>query len=519
MKTFHPLEVIKTLPRIIARDETCSVVGATFNLMNSIVGAGLVAMPYAIKECGLISGTILLVLLCYACSKSIVMLAQCAIKARVGSLEQLCDYHFGSRCYDCIAILMMMYSTGNMVACLVVIGDTLPPILNIWFDLDHTALREICILLVAMFALLPLVLFKNLATLSFVGVASFGATILLVIFVAIAGPHSSRQHHASFDQDVDMTVVSSDIFAGIGTISFHFMCQHSCLLVFGGLEVPNVSNIKKVVKYSLGTVLLLTLVIGVTGYICFNHTTDPNILNNFYRNDRLITVARFLMTFIMVFTYPMACFVVRHAVFALLTKYFPLDTHVRNIVNQSEEDNGQWNNIPNHLVNNMDTHDEHGQVLRQWKSIEPHGSSRDVNDTRSWPTSIHRVISISLLCTTVGLSLLFKDIATVLEFVGIFAASIMGFILPGAIFCKVHETEIRRKLYTLGVHTDSESDVRGLFPENQKTSVDRDYKDSKLYFYCCLAVFGVVVMLCGVYSEISELVRGKFRSDSALENY
>ena len=39
------------------------IAGASFNLLNATIGAGVVALPFAIKECGFIMGTILLIVL------------------------------------------------------------------------------------------------------------------------------------------------------------------------------------------------------------------------------------------------------------------------------------------------------------------------------------------------------------------------------------------------------------------------------------------------------------------------
>lgn len=44
--------------------------GACSNLVNSIVGAGIVGIPFAIKEAGFVAGVILLVLVSYFTGKS-----------------------------------------------------------------------------------------------------------------------------------------------------------------------------------------------------------------------------------------------------------------------------------------------------------------------------------------------------------------------------------------------------------------------------------------------------------------
>lgn len=46
----------------IGRGRTSTVLGASFNFINSIVGAGIIGLPYAIKECGFFTGVFCLVM-------------------------------------------------------------------------------------------------------------------------------------------------------------------------------------------------------------------------------------------------------------------------------------------------------------------------------------------------------------------------------------------------------------------------------------------------------------------------
>jgi sodium-coupled neutral amino acid transporter 11 len=47
------------------------IAGASSNLVNSIVGAGIIGIPYALKESGLIAGILLLCLVAYCTGKNI----------------------------------------------------------------------------------------------------------------------------------------------------------------------------------------------------------------------------------------------------------------------------------------------------------------------------------------------------------------------------------------------------------------------------------------------------------------
>jgi sodium-coupled neutral amino acid transporter 11 len=54
------------------------VAGACSNLVNSIVGAGIIGIPFALKESGLIAGVVLLILVSYFTDKTLRMLVELA---------------------------------------------------------------------------------------------------------------------------------------------------------------------------------------------------------------------------------------------------------------------------------------------------------------------------------------------------------------------------------------------------------------------------------------------------------
>jgi Transmembrane amino acid transporter protein len=50
------------------------IFGASSNLVNSIVGAGIIGIPYALKQSGLVTGVLLLLLVAYLTGKRTKML-------------------------------------------------------------------------------------------------------------------------------------------------------------------------------------------------------------------------------------------------------------------------------------------------------------------------------------------------------------------------------------------------------------------------------------------------------------
>jgi solute carrier family 38 (sodium-coupled neutral amino acid transporter), member 11 len=318
------------------------VAGASFNLLNATIGAGVVALPFAIKECGFIMGIILLLSLAFVIDRCIIILIECGIKLGKFNLEEICLLLFGPVGYNVACIVMFMYSYGSMIACMVVIGDTLPWTLGNLFDLNLNIFnREVVMIISAVFIVLPLSMLKNISALSSASLLSVVAVVMLVLIVAIHGPTEAAHQGLHFDAE-DITVVSPNILGGIATISFHYVCQQSCFLMFRSLKEPTLATWKEVSHYTMGVTLVMSILIGMCGYIYFGDKANGNILNNFAQTgvkicvdlyqsmphhlnftllaDSVITVARLFMAINMILTIPMECFIVRHAIFSLCNR-------------------------------------------------------------------------------------------------------------------------------------------------------------------------------------------------------
>jgi amino acid permease len=174
-----------------------------------------------------------------------------------------------------------------MVACLVIIGDTLPPSLDDFFGAEHLKTRDEIVVIVAVLIVLPLSLVRHISSLACASGMAFVAVVVLVLGVLIVAPTESSSQGLEFDVNEDLTIVNKHVFRGIGILSFHYVCQHSCLLIFKSLESPSMENVQAVSLISLGFVLVLSLLIGLGGYVFFGQTASGNILNNFHAKSKL----------------------------------------------------------------------------------------------------------------------------------------------------------------------------------------------------------------------------------------
>lgn len=303
-----------------------SVYGASFNFINSIIGAGIIGMPYALRLCGFYLGIAMLIVVAYLVDRSVIMLIECGIKAGKYDFEELTFHYLGKSGYLAAVVFMFLFAYGAQIAYMVIVGDTVPVVLNTFVG-ERTILtnREEVILAFAVLVVLPLCLLKQLSSLANTSLVSILSDIALVLIVVFNAFPESRAQGIKGNYH-DLSFASTSVFAGIGTISFAFVCQHNSFMVFRSLKRPSLENWRKVAHMSVGFSLSISLLLGIVGYVSFRDSTNGDILTNFPENSSSVNGARGLLALCMTLVFPLECYVTRHCLLSIVDK-LPADAH------------------------------------------------------------------------------------------------------------------------------------------------------------------------------------------------
>jgi sodium-coupled neutral amino acid transporter 11 len=322
---YKPISDPSLLPK-----KTSNISGACSNLVNSIVGAGIIGIPYALKESGLVSGILLLIVVGYFTTKSLQMIVDLATSSSqlkgkgVWTYNDLLELPYGLAGKNFVLISMFITAYGAMVAYLLIIKDTLPVILGLVNDADESVggfmERELVMIITSLVVCVPLSMQRDFSSLAYTSSVSVFADILLVVFVAIFAPIGDSVSNAGGLG----TVLSSSIlnpggfFIGFGVLTVAMCCQHSAFIVASSLDNPNPKRWSIVTSISLTISVICCLVLGVSGYLGFLDETSGDVLNNFGVASRQANIARGLLALTMFFTYPMEAFVARHVLVELI---------------------------------------------------------------------------------------------------------------------------------------------------------------------------------------------------------
>jgi sodium-coupled neutral amino acid transporter 11 len=252
------------------------IFGASSNLVNSIVGAGIIGMPYAMKQSGLIAGSLLLLLVGWMTDKSLRIIVDLATfhpqlrRLHVHTYEDLASFPFGRLGSGFILANMFVLAYGAMVAYLLIIKDTVPTLLGI----GNTWERELIMVVTSLVIVVPLSMQRDMASLSFTSLLSVLADVVLVIFIAVYAPIKETVSAAGgFGTVLAEDWINPTIFIGLGILSTAMACQHSAFIVSGSLANKTRARWAAVTYRSLFIATTLSGILGICGYLGFLGTS------------------------------------------------------------------------------------------------------------------------------------------------------------------------------------------------------------------------------------------------------
>jgi sodium-coupled neutral amino acid transporter 11 len=296
-----------------------TVMGCTANLINAIVGSGIVGIPYAVRQAGFGAGIVLIVICAILTEKSLRLLINTAKHVHVPSYETVAEAAFGTAGFRFVAVNMFVMAYGAMLSYLMIVKDSFSLLVGI--DPDDLPMKRAVLVAVSLTVMVPLSSQRDMANLSFTSRFSVVIDTILVGLVVYNSPiDESLERIGGFATlfEPSQIVHWDTIFVGLGVLSFAFVCQHSAFIIAGSLDRPTTHRWSTVTRSALSVCVVLALTCGFTGYLGYMDNTQGNVLMNLDPESWTANLARGMLGITMLFVFPLECFVARHVCVVLL---------------------------------------------------------------------------------------------------------------------------------------------------------------------------------------------------------
>uniref|UniRef100_A0A8W7P0H6 Amino acid transporter transmembrane domain-containing protein n=1 Tax=Anopheles coluzzii TaxID=1518534 RepID=A0A8W7P0H6_ANOCL len=289
----------------------------TVTLTNSIIGVGILSMPFCFQRCGIVLSIVLLLLSSYVTRLVCSYMVKSAIISRRKNFEQIAFYAFGSAGKLLVELCVVGYLLGTCIAYFVVVGDLGPQITaKILSMRESDGLRTWVMIAVTIVCIIPLGMLRNVDSLASVCTASLGFYLCLVLKVI---SESSIKFHPGWFDRLDLWNWGG-ILQCMPIFTMALSCQMQIFEVYATMPTTSLDKMSRVIRQSTNICTMIYVAIGFFGYVAFNgHRFSGNILVDFtpsFASD--IIKMGFVLS--VAFSFPLAIFPCRVSLYSLLYK-------------------------------------------------------------------------------------------------------------------------------------------------------------------------------------------------------
>lgn len=305
-------------PPFDSSERKSPIVVATFNLVATIVGGGVLSLPWAFAKCGVLLATILMIIAAVVTNKSLYMLVKCGRKAGVNTYGDVGKAAFGSWMEWFIPCLLFVFLLFVIVAYMVLIREIWTPIIvliiQFWwkwtnnnddnddalfpsFD-DESKNADLVLFCIVLF-MLPFLVQKTLHSLRFnCYLGFFSVSILCAALCRRAYQQQELFYSSAADDKYQIRWVQpssfKDVIVAFPVIVLSFLCHFNILSIDSALTKPTPKRMKSVLDYSIVVSLVLQYCVGLAGYVFTgDDRIRQNILQNCNIDDALFALGRF----------------------------------------------------------------------------------------------------------------------------------------------------------------------------------------------------------------------------------
>eukprot|EP00940_MAST-03C_sp_MAST-3C-sp2_P002169 g2169.t1 len=313
-----------------------TVLMSTYNLTSTILGAGILSLPFAFRESGIVAGVCMLVVTAVLSNFSCGLVLSSYVWTHKASYGDIAGKLYGRAAQVIVEAIVMLLNIGACAAYMLVVKELMPPSLAYLLPSVFGGASDELLTAILVFGIvLPLCCLRDISSLRFTSMLAFGFAIFLVVAVSVR----SVQHMSSLYGDGEDPVCSVaykphglvGIFRALPLFSFSYICHLNVLPVYEFLRSRSPARMRKVFGLAMFFVTVLYVVVGSFGSLRFCDHTPGDILafpggsdgncGHFPTSDALITVARLAQTLTCTLALPLITLPTRLAFHSLVSEH------------------------------------------------------------------------------------------------------------------------------------------------------------------------------------------------------
>ncbi|KAL1894864.1 hypothetical protein Sste5346_005551 [Sporothrix stenoceras] len=400
-----------------------TTISSIINLLNTIVGAGTLAMPAAMSHMSVALGTFVILWSGLTSAFGLYLQSRCARYLDRGTasffaLSQI-TYPNAAVVFD-TAIAVKCFGVG--VSYLIIIGDLMPGV-ALGFNSEAGSVpflvdRNFWIT-AFMLVIIPLAFLRRLDSLKYTSVialVSIGYLIVLVVYHFASDSPAERGDVHLIRWHGPVALLSS-----LPVVVFAYTCHQNMFSILNELKDNSPASVMGVVTSSIGSAASIYILVAVTGYLTFGSNVVGNIVS-MYPANFASTVGKAAIVVLVMFSIPLQIHPCRASLDAVL-KWRP---------NKSGSSSGSL--LPG------------GGSSANLAASSSSAAAAQATDSHGSPVSPMSDMRFALLTTLIiaasyATALSVSSLDRVLAYVGSTGSTSISFILPGLFYYKISDPD------------------------------------------------------------------------------
>ncbi|TMS20956.1 putative sodium-coupled neutral amino acid transporter 6 [Larimichthys crocea] len=324
-----------------SRAKGASFASCVFNLMNAIMGSGILGLAYAMANTGIVGFCILLIIVSSLAAYSIHLLLKLCDQTGINSYEDLGGKALQKPGKVLVGITIIIQNIGAMSSYLFILKSELPAAISSFLSPDSTGNAwyedgRLLLILVTLCIVLPLSMLPKIGFLGYTSSVAFFFMLYFAVVIVVKKwsipcplPHNVTTFSGAFQisnsSDSECTpklfVISSKSAYAIPTMAFSFLCHTAILPIYCELDRPTKTRMQNVTNVSIGLSFLVYLISAVFGYLTFYSHVDSELLlgyGTYLPRDIMVMTVRLAIMLSVLLTVPLINFPARKAAILLL---------------------------------------------------------------------------------------------------------------------------------------------------------------------------------------------------------
>ena len=260
---------------------------AIMYLMNTIIGGGVVSLPFVMSNFGIILGLFIFIMVYLMTVFSCLLLLRVKNNTQRSHYGTIGTFCFGYKGKMAIDIIIIINNFGMCMSYFIIFGQNIEKIIQETAGIDAWWTYKYLWIVVIWLLILPFVFYKNFDRLKFVSILS--TTSIIIYFLLTIYNFTVKWSNNDLANDIIVFPTSSFSFEkGMGSFPSVFLAftfQYNFFPVYKTIKDVNDKKMMWISISAITLVLIIYSLVGVCGYLSYGEKIQTNFLKSVDIND------------------------------------------------------------------------------------------------------------------------------------------------------------------------------------------------------------------------------------------